>query len=127
MSLAYPQITLLYAGILALFYCLLSLYVVRQRWAEKVSLGYNRDPKSVLFKAVRIHGNFSEYIPFFITLMALDEMTGRSATTLHIIGAVLIISRIGHAIGLRHFEGANPFRFLSMGTNFLLLIVFGVF
>lgn len=95
-----PNITILYAGILGIFYLLLSVNVIRNRWSEKKGLGHDTNPKSDLFKAVRIHGNFMEYVPFLLLLMALDEMTMRGSTYLHVIGISLVFARGFHFFGI---------------------------
>lgn len=57
------HITSLYASLLALIYLFLSVRVVLSRTTHNVSLG---TPEKVteLTKKIRVHGNFSEYIPF---------------------------------------------------------------
>lgn len=121
-----PKITLLYSGIMALFYLGLSNYVIYWRLKEKRGLGSDNDPKSPLFRSIRIHGNFSEFIPFILFLMALDEMTYRSVEWLHVYGIVLVVGRILHLWGLTLSDGTSVQRFSGAFVTFTLLFVLGV-
>lgn len=121
-----PKITLLYSGILALGYVALSVYVIRWRWKEKKGLGFANDPSSGLFRAVRIHGNFMEFVPFTLFLIALDEMTNRAPMNIHIYGIALVIARILHFLALRKTDGPSWQRASAMGLTFLLLVGIGV-
>jgi uncharacterized protein len=121
-----PHITLLYAGILGLMFFALSVYVVRWRWIELKGLGCDQDPKSGLFRAVRIHGNFAEYVPFILLLITLDEMTGRLPWMTHAMGIALIIARLAHFQGIRKSHGTSPGRGLSVALTFGLLLILSV-
>src|SRR5665647_401177 len=118
-----PKITMLYAGILGLLYFALSINVVRWRWKEKKGLGHENDFKSGLFREIRIHGNFAEYIPVLILMMALDEMTGRNQTFLHIIGGALVVGRIGHHFGITKTSTASLGRALGVFSSFGSLLI----
>ncbi|HXH30086.1 MAG TPA: MAPEG family protein [Bacteriovoracaceae bacterium] len=128
MELQLPRITMLYAGVLGIFYFILSVDVIRYRWKEKKGLGHGTDPESGLYKRIRIHGNFMEYIPFILLLMALDELTGRSSAYLHFVGAALFLGRVGHSLGLKKTQGPSVGRTIGMGTTFctLLLLCFNL-
>ncbi len=117
-----PKLTFIYAGLLGLIYFALSMNVVRYRWKEKQGLGHAADPKSGLFKRIRIHANFMEYIPFLLLLLAFDEMTGQSPTAVHAVGAGLVLGRLGHFLGLRKTDGASVGRFLGTFVTFGALI-----
>lgn len=69
MSLA---ITSFYAAVLALFYVVLAGLVIRQRFKHRVGLGTGKDVE--LLQAVRMHGNFAEYVPLLLILVALLEL-----------------------------------------------------
>ncbi len=65
------QVTGFYAALLAIFYVVLAFAVVRQRMKLRVGLGDGQQPS--LIKAIRIHGNFAEYVPFALLLLLLLE------------------------------------------------------
>jgi len=61
-------VTAFYASIAALFFVILSLRVIGQRRRAKVALGEGRD--RTLRRRLRVHGNFAEYVPLALVLMA---------------------------------------------------------
>ena len=92
------DITPLYAMALAILMFLLWLNVVKRRGAAGVSLGHGGD--SALHVRIRQHGNFIEYMPIVLLLMALAELRGADATALHVAGILLVASRVLHPFGM---------------------------
>lgn len=92
------SITSLYAALLGLLLVALSLNVIRHRLANRVSLGDGDN--QALRVAIRVQGNFVEYVPMAVILLALCEFQGASPLFLHLTGALLFLSRVIHAIGL---------------------------
>ena len=78
------SITPLYAGVVTLFFVFLSFRVIGGRRAARVALGDGGD--RILLRRLRVHGNFAEYVPLAIVLMALAELQGAPAWTLHLVG-----------------------------------------
>jgi uncharacterized membrane protein YecN with MAPEG domain len=117
-----PKITIFYTGFFGVFYFLLSVNVIRNRWLEKKGLGHDVNPKSGLFKAVRIHGNFMEYVPLLLLLMALDEMTIRGGTYLHAIGISLFMARLFHYFGISKTHLVSWQRSAGVCITFLVLL-----
>jgi uncharacterized membrane protein YecN with MAPEG domain len=93
------MVTGLYAGVLALMFVILSVRVVLLRIKNRLSYGDGGIP--ALTHAIRIHGNFAEYVPFALVLMALYEMQAGSMYLLHAFGIILVIARIAHIFGLQ--------------------------
>ncbi len=114
-------VTSLYAGILALLFVVLSLNVVRNRWRFKQ--GILSKGQLPLDLAIRVHGNFAEYIPLALILMGMIEMGRGNLSWLHICGQGLVAGRILHAFGLL-FKGAGTSlpRFLGTLITFTVLI-----
>ncbi len=121
-----PKITLLYAGVLGIMYFLLSVNVIRYRWKEKKGLGHDTHPKDPLFKAIRIHGNFMEYVPFILLLLAMDEVTMRGDAFLHSIGIGLTLARIFHFIGISKSHLVSWQRSAGVAITFIILLVLSV-
>ena len=71
------HITLIYAGLLGLLFLLLSFWVVKRRAQFKVMIGEGEAPE--MRSAIRAHGNFAEYVPLTLLLMALCELAGVGA------------------------------------------------
>ncbi len=116
-------ITALYAGIFALFAFFLSFKAGSYRGTAGVSVLYGDPANMELAQRVRRHQNFLEYVPMIVILMAAIELNGGSATMLHSVGIALIITRIAHAIGLRHDNMGHPGRLVGAGGTALITVV----
>ena len=68
------EITSLYTALLTFIFFWLSLRVIVYRRGNKVSMGHNGD--NSLLKRMRAQGNFIEYVPFGLILLALVEFSG---------------------------------------------------
>ena len=105
-------VTALYAGLLALLMLVLARNVIRGRFRAKVGLFDGGDER--LGRAIRIHGNFIEYVPIALILMGLVEVNGAPAWALHAWGVVIVASRLIHAYGLAGSSVASKGR--TIGT-----------
>ncbi|WP_411358701.1 MAPEG family protein [Pseudidiomarina salilacus] len=115
------EISLLYAGLLALLYFVLSVLVIRLRWRDRVGIG-TADSKD-LEVATRVHANFAEYVPFLLLMLVLMELTGAGPILLHALGSLLFIARVGHAIGLNKSVGPSFPRTVGVLGTFIVLLV----
>lgn len=93
------SVTPWYAAVLAALMALLSIRVPMRRGQLDVPFGDGGD--EVLATRIRAFGNFIEYVPMLLLLMALSELQGASKTLLHLEGAALIALRILHATAYR--------------------------
>ena len=118
-------VTPFYAGLLAILYLALSWRVVQQRGHGEVSLGDGGD--AALLRRIRGHGNFAEYTPFILLMMALLEIGGATSIyLLHGLGIALVVARVLHGIALS-FTGSWKFgRFYGTLLTFILLLVCGL-
>lgn len=87
-------LTSLYAGLLAGLYLALAFTVIRGRNQLGISLGSGGDER--FERTIRAHGNFAEYVPFALLLMALAELNGAPSAAIHAIGTLLICGRVAH-------------------------------
>ncbi|WP_448214072.1 MAPEG family protein [Colwellia sp. MEBiC06753] len=117
-------ITGLYTSLLVLLFIALSINVIRQRFKHKVGLG-SKEIKE-LEQAIRIHGNFAEYIPLALIMLAALELSGLDAMWLHVFGGALLFGRIAHAIGLSKSIGTSIPRALGVVTTFITLLAMAV-
>ena len=101
-----PIIVPTYAAVLAIAYMLLSLRITRVRQSARVSLGTGGNTD--LERRIRVHGNFGEYVPFALLLLAFVELQGHSPALIHTLCLLLIAGRAAHAYGLT--TGALRFR-----------------
>lgn len=113
-------VTSFYAGILVLMFVGLSVRVVLRRTAARVTLGDGGD--RALLRRLRVHGNFAEYVPFALILMALAEAQGLAVEGLHAIGAVLILGRCLHAFGVSREPEPIRWRVVGMALTFTALL-----
>jgi uncharacterized protein len=97
-----------YAAILTAFFIFLSTRVVVYRRAKSVSLGDSGDP--VLLSRIRAQGNFSEYAPLGLLLVAIAELQGTGAVWLHLSGGLLLVGRLLHGINFTFRLGQMPMR-----------------
>jgi len=115
MTLSGLPITGLYAGLLGLIVIPLSLHVVINRYRAKIGIFDGGDEQ--LGKAIRVHGNFTEHVPFALILMILAEMNDGTPEMMHILGMVLLGARMFHVYGLSMSAGPSVGRFIGvMGT-----------
>jgi len=116
------MITGLYAGILALIYVALSFNVILRRVKSRTLFGDNGD--AAITRAVRIHGNFAEYVPFILLALMLYEMQAGSIYMVHALGILLIIARAFHIFGLH--RNIVWGRLAGTVLTMLLLVLLGV-
>lgn len=114
-------ITSLFAGLLTLLLLVLSIRIIRLRWRDKVGIGTGESLD--LKVAVRIHGNFIEYVPLALILLALLEWQGLSALWLYGLGGLLFVARVNHAIGLTKTAGVSIYRTIGVLGTFLMLLI----
>jgi uncharacterized membrane protein YecN with MAPEG domain len=118
-------ITALYAGLLALLMLVLARNVIRGRYRAKVGLFDGGDEQ--LGRAIRIHGNFIEYVPIALILMGLVEINGAPAAwALHAWGAVIIASRLVHAYGLAGSSMASKGRTIGTAITWFAITTLAV-
>ena len=99
------HILVLTAGILGLIFFALSVWVVTYRTTTKLMLGDGSgsdDPqRQKLLIAVRAHGNFAEYVPLILILLAGLAHEGANSSFLAGLCGALVLGRILHPIGIR--------------------------
>ena len=91
-------VTPFYAGLLALWFAVLSLRVIMRRRSNATSLGDGGN--AGLLRAIRGHGNFAEYVPLILLMMALLEFGHTSIYVLHALGILLVVARLLHGYAL---------------------------
>ena len=114
-------ITALYAGLNAILLVGLSIFVVTLRAKHKVDLGGGGVPQ--LERAIRLQGNFIEYVPLALLLLLILELNHAAGWLLHLLGAALIVARLAHAWGLWSSKGASPGRIVGTTVTWLVMAV----
>lgn len=103
-------IVAIYTAINALLLLGLSYNVGRHR-ARTVSLVPGAMGDDVLVRAIRAHGNASEYIPLAIVMLLILALLSAPAAVLHVLGAVFTLGRIAQAFGMTREKHPNAIRF----------------
>lgn len=88
----------LWAGLHLFLLLILSVLVTRQRRKHRVALGDGGVPQ--LAQAIRAFGNATEYVPTALIGLAVLALAGAPALLVHIIGLVLFVGRVIHAVSL---------------------------
>lgn len=114
-------VTALYAGINTLIMVGLAVRIALRRRALGIGVGDGGDP--ILARAIRVHGNNIEYVPYGLILIAALESAGHGPLTLHALGASLTLARLAHAQGLAASPGVTPGRLAGIAGTWTILIV----
>ncbi len=117
-------ITAIYASLLTIFYIVLSLRVARRRMRFQVGLGTGQNVE--LERAIRIHGNFGEYIPLGLLLLAFFEAAGGPSWAVHVAGAGLLFGRMVHNAGLTQTSGRSAGRFTGVIATWLIMLALAI-
>ena len=116
-----PLITGLYAGLLGIVFAVLTFRVGPLRAKLGISMydGGNKE----LGLEIRRHGNFTEYVPLALLMMALLESMGTMPIAIHVMGALLVVGRIAHPIGLNWDTVNSGLRAVGAGSSLLVIVV----
>ena len=118
-------VTALYAALMGLMAIWLSVGVGRLRGKTNISLydGGNKE----LAAAIRKHGNFTEYVPLILILMAVIEVNGGSTVVLHGCGLGLTVGRIVHPLGIDFDEMRKMARGIGAMLTMLVFLVLSIY
>ena len=107
-----PTTTMLFAALHALM--LMALTAQVSRWRGKTQVGLGAGESRELARWIRVHGNFIEYVPLTLLLLALLEIAGAGRQWIFTGGVLLLLGRVLHAWGLGRHAGTSAGRFLGM-------------
>lgn len=115
------SITAFYLSLLGLLYIVLAYRIIKLRYFYKTGIGDGGfEP---LAQAIRVHGNFAEYTPIVILLLAFAEMNGSLPILIHLVGAAFFIGRVMHCIAITNSTGPSQFRFVGMMSSFIAIAI----
>ena len=97
--------TLCLAAAAAVINIWLSIRIGKLRGSEKVSIGDGG--KESLIRRMRAQANFIENTPLVLILIGFIELAGKGGQWLAPVGAVFIIGRVAHGIGMDGSFGAG--------------------
>ncbi|MBO0906487.1 MAPEG family protein [Jiella sonneratiae] len=114
-------IAALYAAILTPLFIGLAVRVVLRRNSLATTIGDGGD--AALTRRIRVHGNFCEYAPMALLLLALAESVATPGWVLHLAGILLVAGRCLHAFGVSQLNETLGFRIVGMALTFASIIV----
>lgn len=114
-------VTPLFAAIFGLMYVFLSFVVIKHRSKHQVSIGSGNNEE--LKTEIRIHANFSEYVPLCLILLFLLENLTLSSNLAFWLGSLLLLSRVFHVIGMRGGKPRFFFRVAGMLGTFAVILI----
>ena len=114
------MITPIYAAIFGLFFIFLSIRVIKLRANNHIALGDDQLPE--LTRAMRVHGNFAEYVPFALLLMFFLETQTSHFLFIHFLGLTLLAGRLIHAHGVSQANEVIQLRKIGMVLSFTVII-----
>lgn len=113
-------ITSLFAALLTALFIYLCAQVILYRRANRLSIGDEGDRN--LLRLMRAQGNFAEYTPLALLLLALAELQGAPSGLVGVLGLMLLAGRLLHAIAFVIKGTPMSFRVYGMVLTFLMLI-----
>jgi uncharacterized protein len=114
-------VTLCLTAAAALINLWLVMRIGRLRHSEKIAVGDGGNPK--LISGMRAQANFVENVPLVLLLIAGIELAGKGGTWLAIVGALFMLSRIAHPLGM---DRPAPNALRAGGTTATMLIQLGL-
>jgi uncharacterized protein len=113
-------VTPLYAGLLTLWFALLSVRVMNLR-RHGPAFGDNNDVG--IARIIRAQANFAEYVPLALLLMGFLEVTRYSIYLLHALGVILIVARLLHGLALSFGWQHRLGRVAGAGLTVIVLLI----
>lgn len=118
---AHVSAAALYTGVLILMGIVLQWRVIGYRRTKKIGLGDGQDKE--LARAIRVHGNFAENVPFVLAGLIMLALIGAPAIVIHGVGLLALVGRMAHAFGLTQTAGSSVGRVAGMIMTFTALII----
>ncbi len=115
------KITFFYAALLAILFVIISIRTIRLRRSLRIAVGDAGNPKMI--RAMRVHANFSEYVPLSLLLIYFVEVSGGHPYLIHALGFSLLMARLSHGYGLSQEKENFKFRVSGMVTTFSVILL----
>ena len=113
-------VTPLYAGLLTLWFVVLSVRVVNLR---RRGMGFGDNGDVGVIRIIRGQANFAEYVPLALLLMGLLEIGHQSIYLLHALGVMLVVARLLHGFALSFGFQARTGRIAGAALTFIVLLI----
>jgi uncharacterized membrane protein YecN with MAPEG domain len=116
-------VTPLYAGILVLWFVVLSLRVMSMR---RRGVGFGDNGDRTFTRIIRAQGNFAEYVPIALLMMGFLEIGHYSIYWLHALGIVLVVARLLHGAALSFGWAMRSGRVAGAALTIIVLVILAV-
>jgi uncharacterized protein len=113
--------TLSLAGAAAIINLWLSMRIGSLRVAGKVL--YGDGGNQMLMRRMRAQANFIENTPLVLILIAAIELAGEGGTWLAVVGAIYMLGRVAHLLGM---DGGALHRARTVGALVTMLTLLGL-
>lgn len=117
----------IFLGFFTFFYLFLALRIGYMRGSPVMKFIFRMEEpisEEKLYRNVRAHGNFSEYVPIFSILLLALEIQGASSMTYLLVATVLFAyGRLAHGICFAFFEHSPFLRITGMLGTYIGLAV----
>jgi uncharacterized membrane protein YecN with MAPEG domain len=125
MDINMPKVTLVLSSFMGFMSVWLALQVIKNRRKHKISLGDGGIDE--LARAIRAHGNFSEYVPISLILLGASELNRANFFVVVAFAFLILLGRAFHAYaflgGREHFKP----RVIGMKLTLYTLLALSVF
>ena len=119
-----PLYTGLTAALLTIIQIGLMFSVIKMRGDAGVVIGSGGNEG--LERRIRAHGNFIENVPTFLVCLMLIELMVGSTLLVALLGGVVLVARLAHAIALSANSGVTAGRLVgTVGTVIPMLVAAG--
>jgi len=113
--------TMLYVALLGVLLVVLTYHVLRKRVAITVNPA-SADSDTVE-RVSRVHGNFIEYVPIALILLAVLELNRAPVGLVHGLGILLLVSRMLHAWGMTRHPMISFGRIIGIQGTLLMILI----
>jgi uncharacterized membrane protein YecN with MAPEG domain len=114
-------ITPIYAALFGLLLVALSFRVIRLRQALSIGIGDGNNKQ--LQRAIRVHGNFAEYVPLTLLLIFFMEQQTGYKTLTHGFCTAFLIARLAHAYGVSQIREDLRIRVFGVSTTGCVIVI----
>jgi len=119
------EIATLFTAINILILFALTFLVIRQRRSRAIAMGHNDN--ETMQRAIRVHGNFTEYAPLAMIGLFAMAACGASPYWMYGLGTAFTLGRIMHAFGYSKTTGRSIGRFYGTVITLLSLLVMALY
>ncbi|MEM9396685.1 MAG: MAPEG family protein [Pseudomonadota bacterium] len=118
------MVTALYTAILAIWLIVLSFRVIALRGNPAFSFfAFGKEDSTSLDRAIRGHGNLTEYAPMMLLLLFFLEQQGASAGLLHGLGGTFLLGRLMHGFCFAFMKKSMVLRIGGMVLTLTCLLL----